>query len=55
MRAVHKTQAISHALCFIPLCVLFLRKQKPLLSPPTQKNTEIQVFFISFPYEITML
>lgn len=34
MRAVHKTQAISHALCFIPLCVLFLRKQKPLLSPP---------------------
>lgn len=38
MRAVQKTQAISHALCFIPLCVLFLRKQKPLLSPPIKKR-----------------
>ena len=40
MRAVQKTQAISHALCFIPLCVLFLRKQKPLLSPPYANKVE---------------
>ena len=33
MRAVQKTQAVSHALRINPLCVLFLRKQKPLLAP----------------------
>lgn len=52
MRAVQKTQAISHALCFIPLCVLFLRKQKPLLSPPIkkrgQKNRKKRHFALDF-------
>ena len=50
MRAVQKTQAISHALCFIPLCVLFLRKQ--LLSPPIkkrgQKNRKKRHFALDF-------